>query len=105
VQRWCSTIRRQVQTPERRCGRGELVLPIAIGNPYIDEVRVFRSPEGLAGVEGQTDGFAVEFRLVAVLNLPTPSDKREFVTFRSVPASTTADEKYCMFRAGNPNPC
>src|SRR4030081_1458638 len=38
----------------------ELVLPVAIGDPDVDEVRVLRAPEGLGGVEGQTDRLRVE---------------------------------------------
>src|SRR3954469_14542069 len=41
----------------------ELVLPVAIRNPDVDEVRVFRTRERLAGVEGQADRFAVELDL------------------------------------------
>src|SRR5207237_740114 len=38
----------------------ELVLPVAVGNPEIDEVRVLRTPDRLGGVEGQTDRFRIE---------------------------------------------
>src|SRR5260370_31840618 len=41
----------------------ELVLPVAVGNPEVDEVRVFRADKGLAGVKRQTDRLAVEFGL------------------------------------------
>ena len=41
----------------------ELVLPVAVGHPEIDEVRVLVTPDGLPGVEGQTDRFAVELDL------------------------------------------
>jgi hypothetical protein len=38
----------------------KLVLPVAPGDPDVDEVGVLRSQKRLAGVEGQTDRFAVE---------------------------------------------
>src|ERR1700761_1553866 len=41
----------------------ELVLPVAVGNPHRHELRVLLSPDRLAGVESQTNGFAVQFRL------------------------------------------
>jgi len=41
----------------------ELVLPVAVGNPEVDEVGVLRADEGLGGVEGQTDRFRVELGL------------------------------------------
>src|ERR1700754_4086008 len=38
----------------------ELVLPVAIGDPDVDEMRVLRAPDGFGGVEGQTDRLRVE---------------------------------------------
>ena len=39
----------------------ELVLPVAIGDPGIDHVGVFRTPDGLGEVECQTDRLGVDF--------------------------------------------
>src|ERR1700751_522849 len=42
----------------RRAGgviEAELVLPVAIGNPDVDEVGELRTPDRLRGIEGQTD--------------------------------------------------
>ena len=41
----------------------EFVLPVAVGHPEVNEVRVFRAPHSLAGIERQADRFAVELDL------------------------------------------
>src|SRR3984893_5209695 len=41
----------------------ELVLPVAVGDPDVDEVRVFRAPDRLGSVHGQTDRLGVKFDL------------------------------------------
>src|SRR6266702_1161307 len=41
----------------------ELVLPVAVGDPDIDKVRIFRAPDRLGSVHGQTDRLGVEFDL------------------------------------------
>src|SRR5438045_4197705 len=41
----------------------ELVLPVAVGHPYVDKVRVFRPPDRLGSVQRQTDRLGVEFDL------------------------------------------
>src|ERR1700730_3338785 len=71
----------------------ELVLPVAIGNPDVNEVRLLRACEGLAGVESQTDRFAVQFGLAggAEASDTGPGQRSVRVTLRSVPASATAD--------------
>src|SRR5271166_5220997 len=38
----------------------ELVLPVAVGNPDVDEVGELRTPDRPRGVEGQTDRLGVE---------------------------------------------
>jgi hypothetical protein len=38
----------------------ELVLPVAVGDPDVDEVGELRTPDRLRGVEGQTDRLGVE---------------------------------------------
>src|SRR5438270_7724686 len=51
------------------CGvviKAELVLPVTVGNPDVNEVRVLRAHEGLAGVTCQTDRFGVELSLAGV---------------------------------------
>src|SRR5579864_4010608 len=40
----------------------ELILPIAVRNPEIDEVGIFRPPERVAGIEGQANGFGIQCR-------------------------------------------
>src|SRR6202047_2000392 len=65
----------------------ELVLPVAPGNPHVDEVSVLRTPDRLAGVEGQTDRLAVQLGL----GRHDPGKRSVRVTLRSVPASATAD--------------
>src|SRR6202163_1375385 len=65
----------------------ELVLPVAPGNPHVDEVSVLRTINRLAGVEGQTDRLAVQLGLGG----HDPDKRSVRVTLRSVPASTTAD--------------
>src|SRR5215203_3443995 len=54
---------KRADTGHRIVIKTELVLPVAIGDPEVDEVRVLRAHEGLAGVERQTDRLAVEFGL------------------------------------------
>src|ERR1700730_2904500 len=41
----------------------ELVLPVAKGAPDVNEVRVFRAPDRLGSIHGQTDRLGVEFDL------------------------------------------
>src|SRR5262245_66092706 len=38
----------------------ELVLPVAVGHPDVDKVRIFRTPHRLRGIEGQADRLGVE---------------------------------------------
>src|ERR1700694_2846373 len=59
----CTGCRDRADAGHRIVVEAELVLPVAIGNPHVNEVRVFRTGEGLAGVEGQADRLAVELCL------------------------------------------
>src|SRR5580704_12395490 len=71
----------------------ELVLPVAVGDPQVDEVRVLRTHDRLAGVEGQTDWFAVELGLGGVAE-PSDTGKRRQavgVTLGAIPGQATAD--------------
>src|SRR6201987_372382 len=43
----------------------ELVLPVAVGDPNVDEVGVFRAPDRLGSVQGQADRLGGEFDLGA----------------------------------------
>src|SRR5216684_104836 len=61
--RACTGCRERADAGHRIVVEAELVLPVAIGNPYINEVRIFGACEGFAGIEGQTDRFAVELGL------------------------------------------
>src|SRR5262245_34070615 len=73
----------------------ELVLPVAVGNPEIDEVGVLRSPYCLAGVEGQTDRLAVELNCGAGAER-TRTEAGEWivlVTLLAVPGSAAADRE------------
>src|SRR5258708_1989124 len=71
----------------------ELVLPVAIGNPEVDEVRGFRADEGLAGVKRQTDRFAVELGLGRGAEAAdTKSGERlVLIALRSIPGGAAAD--------------
>src|ERR1700685_1552628 len=73
----------------------ELVLPVAVGNPGGHELGVLLAPERLAGVEGQTDRFAVQRGLGCGSGIAGGAcDKRSvLVALRAVPASTTADRE------------
>src|ERR1700712_1471884 len=59
----CACCRERADARRRIVIEAELVLPVAIGDPDVNEVRVLRARKGLAGVEGQTDRFAIEFGL------------------------------------------
>src|SRR5258708_3873309 len=70
--------------------KSELVLPVAICHPDIDEVTVFRSPHQLAGVKRQPDRLAVQLGLGRNV---TWDGQIGAPSLRSVPASTTAHRK------------
>src|ERR1700712_1460631 len=73
-----------------RMVEAELVLPVAIGHPDVDEVRVLLAQEGLAGVKGQSDRFTVELGLGR--RAATEASKGlVLVSFWSVPARTATD--------------
>src|ERR1700694_4659773 len=59
----CTGRRKRADAGHRIVVEAELVLPVAIGNPDVNEVRVLRACEGLAGVKRQADRFAVELGL------------------------------------------
>src|SRR5271155_4683165 len=67
-------------------------LPVAIGNPDINEVRVLRTREGLAGIERQTNRFRVELGLGCG---SATEDPKWFVliAFWAVPSKATADRE------------
>src|SRR5882757_4327478 len=73
----------------------ELVLPVAVGNPEVDEVGVLRADEGLGGVEGQTDRFRVELGLGggAEPSGTGKSRKAVRVALGSIPAGAAADRE------------
>src|ERR1700738_329112 len=68
----------------------EFILPVAIGNPDIYEVRVFLTPECLAGVKGQTDRFAIELGLGGNA-AACKSERSVLVAFRPIPSCTATD--------------
>src|ERR1700755_387225 len=64
----------------------ELVLPIAVGNPDVDEVAVLISPHGFGGVERQTDRLRVE------LDRGLGAGKRiVLISLFTIPGETAAD--------------
>ena len=71
----------------------ELVLPVAPGNPDGHELSVLRSPDRLAGVEGQTDRLAVEFGLGGSATAGQ-SERLVLVALRSIETSATADGEF-----------
>ena len=73
--------------------KAELVLPVAPGDPQIDKVGVLRSHERLAGVEGQTDRFAVELCLGCGAEGARTRIERKAVgvTLGSIETGATAD--------------
>jgi hypothetical protein len=77
----------------RKGVKAVLVLPVAVGNPDGNELRVLLSPDRLAGVEGQADRLAVQFRLSRSTCYTGTRKKRKavVVAFRSIPAGATAD--------------
>src|SRR5206468_1378552 len=54
----CTVRRQRADAGHRVVIEAELVLPVAIGHPDIDEMRIFRTPGSLRRVEGQADRFA-----------------------------------------------
>src|ERR1700712_314459 len=75
-----------------RMVEAELVLPVAIGHPDVDEVRILFAHEGLAGVEGQSDRFAVELGL-GRRAAAEASKGLVLISFWSVPPRTAANGK------------
>src|SRR5206468_9269968 len=73
----------------------ELVLPVAIGDPEVDEVRILRAHESLAGIERQTNRFAVELGLGSGAESPRTRECRKTirVTLGSIPAGAAADRE------------
>src|SRR5438445_6724679 len=92
--------REGADTGHRIVIKTEIVLPVAIGDPEVDEMRVLRTHEGLAGVERQTDRLAVELGLGGGTE---PADARKCrqavgITLRSIPAGAAADREVLHVR-------
>src|SRR6267154_429420 len=64
-----------------------LVLHVAVGHPHVDKVRIFRSPNCLAGIKRKADRLGVE-----IDNRGGAScEWRTLVSFRSNPGRAAAD--------------
>src|SRR5882757_8259387 len=72
----------------------ELVLPVTIGNPHIDEVRIFRAPDRLGSVHGQADWLGVEFDLGGEHLIGREERQRLGIrALPAIPSQTTADRE------------
>src|SRR5260370_13155548 len=77
----------------------ELVLPVAVRHPNINEVGVFWPPNRLRGVEGQSDRFRVELDLPLVYSVRRLVRQRLVVsTLPAVPGHAAADGEVVQAR-------
>src|ERR1700686_3646745 len=89
----CTGCRDRADAGHRIVVEAELVLPVAICNPGVNEVRELRAHERLTGVECQADRFAVELGLAG--GAETSDTRKPWkavrVALRPVPGSAAAD--------------
>src|SRR3978361_840181 len=69
----------------------ELVFPVAIRDPDVHVVRVLRTPDHLAGIEGETDRLAVDLRLGLGVSHRIEGQRVGLVALRPVESGSAAD--------------